>query len=287
MSAIFFSIIIPTFNRAHIIKRAIDSVLNQSFKDFELIVVDDGSTDNTNVLIETKYHTVCKYIIQANAGVCSARNKGALEAKGEYLIFLDSDDWLSEASLQTFYKAIQVSNADLIHSQLKMLLSGGQEIIKDPRDPYSTGHPSNLGVQLPGSFSIKKNVFNESGGYDKKISYGENTELFWRLKKFTKTIYIIDNITVIMNRVEIDRSSKIPTNLINSLEHILGKHRAFLNENTHVKWLYLNNLGVAYLRMGNKKKGMICFVQAIFTKPFRWKSYARLTGSVLHILNYK
>ena len=79
-----FTIIIPSFNRAHSINKTITSVLEQSFQDWELIIVDDGSTDNTKeILTPILADKRVKYIYQDNAGVCAARNKGALMASGE------------------------------------------------------------------------------------------------------------------------------------------------------------------------------------------------------------
>ena len=88
-----FSVIIPTFNRAKVISRAIDSVLNQTYKNFELIVVDDGSTDNTQEILK-KYDQI-KIMTQENQGVSSARNSAIQISIGEWICFLDSDDeWL-------------------------------------------------------------------------------------------------------------------------------------------------------------------------------------------------
>ena len=90
------SIIIPTYNSAQYICEAIESVLNQTYKDFEIIVVDDGSTDNTKEVIKP-YLNKIKYIYQQNSGPSAARNRGIKEAKGEYIAFLDADDiWLPQ-----------------------------------------------------------------------------------------------------------------------------------------------------------------------------------------------
>lgn len=90
------SVIIPTYNRCWILKEAIDSVLSQKFSDFEIIVVDDGSTDATNELLST-YGDQITTISQQNKGVSAARNAGISFARGGYIAFLDSDDmWLPE-----------------------------------------------------------------------------------------------------------------------------------------------------------------------------------------------
>ena len=91
----FVSVIIPTFNRGWILKEAVDSVLGQTYRNFELIVVDDGSTDNTAQILET-YQGRITVIRQENAGVSAARNRGIRKASGRLISFLDSDDlWLS------------------------------------------------------------------------------------------------------------------------------------------------------------------------------------------------
>jgi glycosyltransferase involved in cell wall biosynthesis len=85
------SVIIPTFNRAAFLREAIDSVLSQTAKDFELIVVDDGSTDATRELVES-YGEAVRYFFQSNAGASAARNCGIKNARGKFITFLDSDD---------------------------------------------------------------------------------------------------------------------------------------------------------------------------------------------------
>ena len=88
----FFSVIIPTYNRADTIQASIKSVLNQTFENHELIVVDDGGTDNTEKIVTGFQDNRIKYIYQPNSGVSQARNTGAAHARGRYLLFLDSDD---------------------------------------------------------------------------------------------------------------------------------------------------------------------------------------------------
>ena len=90
------SVIIPTFNRGWILKDAIDSVLNQEFDDYELIIVDDGSADNTQEILNS-YGEGIIILRQSNKGVSAARNRGITEATGQLIAFLDSDDlWLPQ-----------------------------------------------------------------------------------------------------------------------------------------------------------------------------------------------
>ena len=93
------SVIIPCYNQGQFIKKAVDSVLSQSFKDVEIIVIDDDSTDNTREVVRS-YPDV-GYVYQPNRGLSSARNTGVQFSKGEYLVFLDADDWLFDDALRT------------------------------------------------------------------------------------------------------------------------------------------------------------------------------------------
>ena len=86
------TVVIPTYNRAHLIKDAVESVLNQTYQDFELIVIDDGSTDNTREVLAI-YKDKLRYIYQENQGRSAARNHGIKLAQGEYIAFLDSSDY--------------------------------------------------------------------------------------------------------------------------------------------------------------------------------------------------
>ncbi len=92
------SVIIPTFNHGHYIKKAINSIFNQTYKNFEIIIVDDGSTDNTLDIISI-YGDSVRYIYQENRGLAGARNTGIQASKGEYLAFLDADDYFEAGNL--------------------------------------------------------------------------------------------------------------------------------------------------------------------------------------------
>ena len=115
-----FSIIIPVYNVEKYIKRCLDSVFTQTFKDFEVIVVNDGTKDNSMDIVEN-YDV--KIITQKNQGLSVARNTGVKKAKGEYIIFLDSDDYIEKDLLKNINKSLD-NNPDLVRFQI-------QEVFED------------------------------------------------------------------------------------------------------------------------------------------------------------
>ena len=113
------SVIIPTYNREATLGRSIESVLSQSYRNLEIIVVDDGSEDNTRGLVEGIEDKRLRYIYQENAGACSARNKGIEAAKGEYIAFQDSDDVWLQNKLASQIETIKKTGADIVFCQMK------------------------------------------------------------------------------------------------------------------------------------------------------------------------
>ena len=108
------SIITPTYNRAHLLGRLWDSIRTQSIQEFEWIIIDDGSNDNTNKIIKKFGDSRIKYIYQENMGVNYARNRGELEITANYVIFIDSDDiFYSTSTIQEMLKEIQNTTKDI------------------------------------------------------------------------------------------------------------------------------------------------------------------------------
>ena len=169
-----FSVIIPTWNRERVLPVAVRSVLAQTIDDLELIVVDDGSTDETKQVVDAFGDARIRYLALARSGVCAARNAGAEVARGTFLVFLDSDDELAPEALERFADAITTHGWDVV-------VSGRVSVSPDRRD-WRTLVPKRLGF-LPGAFAIGSTLFAEAGGYDIELRYGENTELQWRVHR--------------------------------------------------------------------------------------------------------
>lgn len=130
-----FSVIVPIYNRESYIEECVNSILNQSYTPYEIILVDDGSNDMSGQICdeyEAAYECV-KVLHQQNSGVSVARNNGIKLATGEYLFFLDSDDKMSIDALMSFYEIIQQNpNIDFVHGRMKRFCNGNTIIIDDP-----------------------------------------------------------------------------------------------------------------------------------------------------------
>lgn len=187
------SIIIPYFNSEKTIIRAMDSIIGQTYKDFEVILVNDGSTDNSyeivNEYIDSHKDYSFKHIYQNNSGPSKARNRGVAESNSEFVAFLDSDDsWLSkklEIQMKTFclYNDISILGCD--YSIVKDDIT-----IKKSKDTGNFRRISFYRRLFKNCFStssiiIRRNVFNELGGFNESQRYAEDTLLFLRvLRKY-------------------------------------------------------------------------------------------------------
>ena len=266
--------------------QAITSVLNQTYSNWELIIVDDGSTDNTSIVMNNFIDIRINYLKKENGGVCSARNYGVNFSKGEYLVFLDSDDFVSKDWLQHFYEKIVIDSnldPDIICSGLERVnLKTNESVFVKPTD-HGNG-AIGWAVVIPGSFSVKKEFLIETGLFDEKITYGENTELFMRFRsKKPKLSYT--NYFDLKYFPSEDGGSKNLINMIISNKIILEKHDSILSTST--KYLFNQLIGVNYMKLGNKKEASKYFVRAIKYKPFQLKTYLRLiiSNSDLFSLN--
>ena len=123
------SIIVPVYNAEEFIKKCVDSILDQTFKDFELILVDDGSKDSSSNICDeyAQKDSRVKVIHKENAGVSSARNSGIELAQGEYLGFVDSDDWIDNNMFESLINEAEKNNTDIVMCDASTVYSNGRE----------------------------------------------------------------------------------------------------------------------------------------------------------------
>lgn len=176
------SVIIPSHNRAWILKEAIDSVFDQRFRDFELIVVDDGSTDNTPELLAA--YPNLRVARQGHSGVSAARNRGISLARGRYVAFLDSDDlWLPE-KLSTQIAFFQRRPDALICQTEETWVRNGIQVNPKRRHTKPSGMIFEESTQLclvsPSAVMIRRSLFDRVGGYDERLPACEDYDLWLR-----------------------------------------------------------------------------------------------------------
>lgn len=187
------SVIMPTFNRQTVIERALKSIYAQSRLPDEVIVVDDGSNDDTAALIKNNFPDVT-YLYQENSGVSAARNRGILEAKGQWLAFLDSDDeWLPK-KLETQLNALsEQPDLKICHTEEKWIRNG-KRVNQMDKHAKSGGWIFNKCLPLcamsPSSIIIHRTLFNELGGFDENLPACEDYDLWLRITSRYPVLYI-------------------------------------------------------------------------------------------------
>ncbi len=223
------SVIIPTYNRCWILKEAIDSVLSQKFTNFEVIVVDDGSTDATNALLST-YGEQITTICQKNKGVSAARNVGISQARGSYIAFLDSDDmWLPE-KLSCQHDFFQSHPEALICQTDEIWIRNGVRVNPKNRHKKPSGMIFESSLQLclvsPSAVMIKKNLFDVVGLFNESFPACEDYDLWLRIG-LNHPIYLIDRQLVVKRGGHDDQLSRNPgldRYRIQSIVNILENH---------------------------------------------------------------
>ena len=206
MSSPFFSVVIPTFNRAITISDTLQSVSNQRFRDFEIIVVDDGSTDATCDIVRS--FEAARLIQQTNSGPGAARNTGVNAALGTYIAFLDSDDLWFPWTLETFSQLVQEYDFPAVISAAMMEFSDGASLSEVRRTPVvSVWFDDFLSAQSAsdcfvgaGMTVVRKDIFTRAGGFTDAITNSEDHDLMLTLGDATGFVRVEQPMTLAWRR---------------------------------------------------------------------------------------
>ncbi len=260
MSDILFSIIIPTYNRANMISVAIESVLAQTYPNWELIVVDDGSIDDTEVVVKQYRDKRIKYYRQENRGRSVARNKGIDLSNGSYICFLDDDDYYLEMFLSKFYTEIKKHNRyDILcmceqyendNGELTKIQLDEKELLKNPLK-YLTVKSNNLQPFAIPEKILKKEKFNY------RFELGEDFHLLVRLLINCKLVFINIPMCVYNNHEQMTMKRELDNNLFINLPY----NRVDVLEDLFTN--YENDLiNLEALNKMKKKHNQICYFYA-------------------------
>ena len=178
------SVIVPTYNRADRLERALNSIVSQTYQDFELIVVDDGSTDKTYQLMKS-FPKAQYFYIKKNSGVSKARNVGLAFAKGELICFLDSDDLWKEKKIQIQTLWLENNKDSQICYTDEIWVRNGVRVNPMNRHRKYSGdifrHCLSLCIVSPSSVMIRAKLFDEIGNFDESLPACEDYDLWLRI----------------------------------------------------------------------------------------------------------
>jgi len=235
------SVIIPTYNRAHCIKKSIKSVLNQSFSDIELIIVDDGSTDNTKEIINSFTDPRVKYVYQENAGACVARNHGIDIAIGDYIAFQDSDDTWHERKLEKQMDVLdRYPEIDIVVCQTKCTRRDGSVFVS-----MSGSHEGEL-APINGAFGISTQVIlmrkhvGDKIRFDEKVTRYQDLDFMLNAIQLFKVYFIKESL--VERYIGDDSITNNPSRIYDMSFYFQEKYRDFMVPGSKLARFFSNNL---------------------------------------------
>jgi glycosyltransferase involved in cell wall biosynthesis len=191
------SVVVPTFNRADMVGRALKSIFDQSFADTEVVVVDDGSTDGTEGVVRelaAAHGGFVRYVRQENQGCASARNAGIELASGELIAFLDSDDTWVPNAVEEMVTTLRATGADFVYSPAIEVFEDGSEYVNLPvaagqPDGFALDHFMSCNVRN-GTVLFRRDAIVEAGGYDETLRFNEDSDLLQRVSIRNRAAYV-------------------------------------------------------------------------------------------------
>ena len=249
------SVIIPTYNRKETLKRAIQSVLIQSYTPYEIIVIDDGSDDGTKEWLKDNFPNV-KYIYQMNSGVSSARNKGIKFARGDWIALLDSDDEWLPSKLKDQANEIESNPAAKFLHTNEIWIRNGVRVNQMKKHKKYGGYIFEKCLDMcrisPSSVLIKKDIFDEIGMFDETLKVCEDYDLWLRFASKYQ-VHFLDQPLIKKYGGHSDQLSKVDDGIesyrIRSLKKIinsgiLNKKQKTITKDVLVKKMYIYAKGL-------------------------------------------
>ncbi len=280
------SVVIPTYNRPEFLASAIASVLNQTFQDFEIIVVDDASTDETPEVVDSFKDSKIKYIRhEINKGGSAARNTGIKASSSEYIAFLDDDDeWLPEKLKK------QVEILDNCPQKVGGVYTGFLKIDKASEKIIGQSIPLGKGsfiddlikdnrIGTTSTHLLRRECFQKVGLFDENLPSSQDFDMWVRLSREFHFEFIKEPLVKYSfheKRISTDVEKKIK-----GIEIILERYGQLLATNRRSCSQSYLSLGVLYCYNGNTKKGRESLLKAIKLYPFEIRHYFNLVLSLL------
>lgn len=268
------SIGLPTYNRAALLPRAIDSVLAQTYTDFELIIVDDGSTDNTRAVVASYTDPRIRYIRhETKRGVWVGRNRAVREAKGDYLAFQDSDDWWHSQKLAEEIALLQNAppHVGAVYSQIEKRYRRGEPLLFPSAPPYAGDLLSSF---LGGGYLVtlqavlmRKTCIDTVGMFDESfITFGDAEFII----RFAAHYHFLYNPHVrAYLEMQPDSVSRKKKERLFARAYVLQKHYALFRRHPRALRYWSGRLARAFLVQKNIKKWFYYSILALRASFFR------------------
>jgi glycosyltransferase involved in cell wall biosynthesis len=289
------SVIIPTFNCVQYLERAIESALNQTFKDFEILVIDDGSTDNTHDLVKEyiKRSNQFRYIYQENKGLAVARNTGLQHACGEFIALLDADDAWYPALLEKEVKLLESdSSLGLVHANVTKVSETDEPLTVPARNKeFLTGNIFNhlflreADILCPTAL-FRKSCCEEVGDFDVNLTRlgCEDRELWLRIAEKYKIAYIDEPLAYY--RVRTNSMSRNNDKMLQARLYVIDKYctnNKYPNlKNKALQRIY-RDLGDMFLCGQNFSVAKNYYLQSIALSPVTFWPWVNLIKALLKI----
>lgn len=281
------SVIITTFNRSQMLKKALESVLNQTYPDFELLILDNSSSDGTEEVVKSFKDSRIRYIKHNPLNISQARNLGIKESKGEFVAFLDDDDeWLPkklEKQIKIFNQGNE--NLGLVYGGFIRINERGDEW--DQHNPVLRGNifePYLCRVDIiTGSTSnplIKKSVFDIVGNYNENLKTSEDWEFYIRLAKEFNFDFVSGPVVKIRTHPKYRLGDRTKDALEAELL-VYNNYKDIFKKYPKVKSFYLQAIGGKFCRIGGQKQGRRYIKQAIIINPLNFTAYFQYLFSFL------
>lgn len=243
------SVIIPCYNGARFLPEAIESVLGQTYLQFEIIVVDDGSTDNSGE-IAVRYPSV-RYIRQENQGVAAARNRGLRESKGSYLVFLDQDDRMTPNALETGVSCLNAHpDCALVFGFCKRIEADGSPWLHSSQKPVETHHRqgvetdyyrallrgSDIDICPPSTVMFRHVMFESLSGFNASLAPADDYDVYLRIAR-AFPIYCHEKV-IVEYRMHGANQSGSTVRMLRATLQALGAQRDYIKGNKEYEEAY-------------------------------------------------
>lgn len=279
------SVVIATHNRVDKLRRCLESVLSQDYSSFEVIVVNDGSTDATDTYLRSVQDDRLHVIDRENGGLSAARNSGIEVASGDWITFLDDDDWAESGWLRGFSSMISDGVGAVSGAAQYYLPDGELEFLALPWD-IGPEFDNRVVNSLAGAFAVRKDLVEEIGGFEERMTCSHQTELWLRLHPLLNerglAVRNTDRVLVALEaRGPSDRPMSDPMALITGTEVLLSKHADAYRDHPSTRADLHGVVGVSWARLGEWARARSALFSSARAEPFKAKRWFRLLAAVV------